>query len=137
MRMSPRAGVVPRLPAHLERAQVRLTSLIAGQRWPEGLHRAMDEAIRALDRMRAEARGARGESRVRILSELRSLDAHLMGRAWGEQPEPDLVALREEAARDLAPFRERMPADAWQSAVDAAAKRFLRERLGLPSLALE
>jgi hypothetical protein len=46
-------------------------------------------------------------------------------------------ALVAEAEHDLKPFRDRLPAHGWQSAVDATVSRLLRDRFGLPTLGLE
>jgi hypothetical protein len=40
--------------------------------------------------------------------------------------------VREDAERELAPYRGRLPATAWSQAVATTADRLLRERLGLP-----
>jgi hypothetical protein len=125
------------LPAHLRRAQVRLTSLRAGQRWPEALAQAIDALIGRLDGMQQAAGAARGPARQALVAELGQADAMLIDVAWDAQDDRARSALRDEAADDLAAFRGRLPAAAWAAHVDAAARGLLRERLGLPSLVLE
>jgi hypothetical protein len=44
--------------------------------------------------------------------------------------------LRAEAAADLAPFRARLAADAWDRSMNVTIDRLLRDRFGLPTLQL-
>ena len=46
-------------------------------------------------------------------------------------------AMRAEATEQLLPFRERMPADTYQRAIDSAVDRLLREREQLPTVSFE
>ena len=46
-----------------------------------------------------------------------------------------LQAMRAEASTQLLPFRDRMPADTYQRAIEAAVDRLLREREHLPVVA--
>jgi hypothetical protein len=124
------------LPAHLQRVQVKLTSLLAGGRWPPSLAAVMDAVVRRLDDLRAGARHVRGEDRARLLSELSALDGVLIEAAWATQEAPAQAELRRQGAADLTHFRDRMTGDAWHESVEAAARRVLRERLGLPTLTL-
>ena len=45
--------------------------------------------------------------------------------------------MRAEATEQLLPFRDRMPADTYQRAIDAAVDRLLREREQLPTVSFE
>jgi hypothetical protein len=45
-----------------------------------------------------------------------------------------MTTLEREARQDLAAFRDRLPADRWQQAIDATVDRLLRDRWGLPAL---
>jgi len=45
--------------------------------------------------------------------------------------------MRIEATDQLLPFRDRMPADAYQRAVESAVDRLLREREQLPTVSFE
>jgi len=125
------------LAAHLDRAIER----IGARREESGVSPALDEA---LDRAAREAAGfrdlaapVRGEVRARVLARLAELDGEILDAARREC-RPDLLAsLREEAAGQLDPFRERMPEDAYRRAVGAAVDRLLRERERLPALAFE
>lgn len=126
----------PSLPAHLERAQIRLTSLLASQSLPEALRQCLGETMRRVDALRGEGRTARGEARTRILGELRELDAALIADAWAAQGDDSRDAWRKEAIGELAGFRDRLSPSAWQSTVEAAARRVMREKLGLPELTM-
>jgi hypothetical protein len=46
-----------------------------------------------------------------------------------------MQTLRVEAERDLAGFRDRMPAQEYARAVEAATRKLLRDRLKLPDVA--
>lgn len=126
----------PSLPAHLERAQIRLTSLLASQSLPEALRQCLDETMRRVDALRGEGRTARGEARTRILAELRELDAALVAASWAAQNEVSRAAWVAEAANDIAGFRDRLSPAAWQATVEAAARRVMREKLGIPELTM-
>lgn len=125
------------LPAHLERAHLRLTSTLAGAHLPEALRQAGEEVAQALDRIRPAARTARREARQRLLAELRRLDAVLIDTAWTSVGPEERERRLEEARRDLAGFRDRMSEAAWTAAVEQAARQSLRQKLSLPRVALE
>jgi hypothetical protein len=127
----------PSLPAHLERAQVRLSSLLASQSLPDALRARLEQTMGRVDALRGEARTARGDARARILAELRELDTTLVADAWAAQNEGAHDAWRQEAASDLDGFRGRLAPAAWQATVDAAARRVMREKLGLPVIAFD
>lgn len=133
----PRSRAGPSLPAHLERAHLRLTSTLAGANLPETLRQAGEEVARVLDHIRGVARTARREARQRLLAELRRLDAALMDTAWASVGPDDRERLLEDARRDLAGFRGRMSEAAWTAAVEQAARQNLRQKLSLPRVALE
>lgn len=127
----------PSLPAHLERAQLRLTSVLAGSRMPPALTETIADIARRLDGWRADAAGLRGERRQQVLAQLQDCDRQLMTAAWAAQDAAAVASLRTEAAEDLLAFRGRMTPDAWEQTIDAAATRLLRERLSLPTLTVE
>ena len=85
--------------------------------------------------VQAESKGARGDKRDAYIARLRTLDADLMAAARDEAASSALGdEVRAAAAAELAPWRERMPADAWAAAMSAASDRLLRDRLDLPDL---
>jgi hypothetical protein len=133
---APAAGRGPSLPAHLERVQVRLSSLLAESRLPDGVRRVGETLLGRVDAWRDEARGARSEARAQLLTALREADAALLDAAWTAQDDGTRGALRQAAASELAAFRGRMTDADWNASVHAAAQRLLRERMGLPVVSL-
>jgi hypothetical protein len=61
----------------------------------------------------------------------------LLDAARAGLPPADSGSLKAQAEADLAPFRDRMPTEAWTRAIDAAFDRLVREHTGLPSLPVE
>jgi hypothetical protein len=123
------------LPAHLERLIARLTALRGGQ--DRSLDATLDIIVRELDGVRGKARGLRGEPREQVLARLRELDTMLLAAARERCDAATLQQLGEDADLELAPFRERMPRDAYQQSRAACVDRLLRERSRLPTLTLE
>jgi len=125
------------LPRHLERVLARLSGLRAGWPLPDELGTAVDRLIDAIDARRHELRGLRGEARAALLAWLDEQDRTLIAAARLTTEPAALDALRQEAESELKPFRTRMSPEAWTSAVDAAVDRLVRERAGLPRIALD
>jgi hypothetical protein len=136
------------LPAHLDRAIARLTTMRAtfarASAFAEAsadrsaaFDRQLDEAVRELDRARAAAKQARGEARASLLDRLAALDRELLDAARGEIDEARRAALAAEAQTEIAPFAARMTAEARDKAVAAAFDRLLRDAVGLPILSHE
>jgi hypothetical protein len=123
------------LPAHIERVIARLTSLRAGE--DRSLDPVLDAIVRELDGARASAKGLRGAARESFLERLRALDASLLDAARDRCDASTLQQLAAEADSELAPFRDRMPADAYQRSRAACVDRSLRERLRLPVIAFD
>ena len=125
------------LPAHLDRVIARLTQLLAGSQPPPELAAVLDRLARELDQARESARGARGEARAELIARLASLDRELIDAARRTSP-PGLVALLgDEAEAEMAPFRSRMPGDAYLRGLGASFDHLLRVRLCLPVVAYE
>jgi hypothetical protein len=123
------------LPAHLERLVARLTALRSSAQ--PGLGERVDAIVREIDVSRASAKGLRGDARARFLQRLRELDVALLSAAREHVQFAVLQSLDVEAEAELAPFRERMPREAYERSRAAAAERLLRERLKLPVIALD
>jgi hypothetical protein len=123
------------LPAHLERVIARLTTLRAGESRP--FDPVLDHLIRELDAVRATAKGLRGEARHALVERLRILDGELIAAARSACDAQTIGELLAEADRELAPFRARMPADAYQQSRDACVNRLVRDRLRLPIVSFE
>ena len=67
---------------------------------------------------------------------LRTAQADLTARAAKAQDKAvaGVETLRAEAEQDLAPYRDRLPGDAWQRSIDVTITRLLRDRYGLPTI---
>jgi hypothetical protein len=131
------AGASPRtsLPAHLERAVARLTA------WRStgdpGLAALVDDMRRELDTLRAAAKQARGTARQAMVDRLRALDADLARAAQAHADPAALEEMSEQADAELAPFRTRMPSEAFERARAACLARIVRDRAGLPVLSFD
>jgi hypothetical protein len=131
-------GAVTRdsLPAHVDRAIARLTSLGASGR-SERFDQRLDEAVRELERARVTAKQARGAARAALIERLRAMDQELLDAARGEIDQPRRAALVAEAETEIAPFAARMAPEARARATEAAFDRLLRDAVGLPILSHE
>ena len=123
------------LSAHLERVIARLTALRAGQ--DRTLDAALDQTVSELDQMRGAAKTARGDAREALVERLRALQARLVDAARAASDPAVLAQIDAEAATELAPFRGRMPLDAYAQATRACVDRILRERARLPVIVFE
>jgi len=126
----------PSLPEHLERVLIRLSSLRATGALGESADPLVDRVSAELDAARARPAGVRGDERRATLDRLAALDAELMTLASRTAPEALVRGVRAEALDELASFRATMASDAFAQAVSRAATRVLRDRLGLPQIAL-
>jgi hypothetical protein len=133
---TPSPGRGPSLPAHLERVLLRLTAARVCGTLGEEADPLLDRLSSELDVARTSARGLRGEARRALLQRLVSIDAELMATARQSLPTTELQAIERTAAEELAPFKPQMAPDAYARAHAAAADRLIRERAGLPVVAL-
>jgi hypothetical protein len=123
------------LPSHLERVIARLTTLRATADGAfDGL---IDAIVRELDAARGTAKTLRGGARTTFLARLAELDTDLITAARQRLSTNQRAALEREAEAELAPFRARMPAPAYDQSVAACMDRLLREHARLPVLTLE
>jgi hypothetical protein len=120
------------LQAHVDRLIARLTALRGG-----GLAEALDSAVARLDALRADARATRGERREVVLATLEALDRELAAAARSALTPGRISDIEREADEELRPFRDRMAADDFARARDAAIEKLIRERTGLPLLRFE
>ena len=93
--------------------------------------------MRELDAARGRAKGLRGEARTALLERLRALDTRLLLAGREVCDVPTLQRLDADADRELAPFRQRMPADAYAQSKQLCVDRLIREHLRLPIIAFE
>jgi hypothetical protein len=118
------------LPAHLDRAIARLTALRGGEE--RSLDPVLDAIVRELDAAQMSAKSLRGEARAAFVERLRSLDGMLLAAARDQCDAAALQQLASEADAELAPFRDRMPRDAFEQSRRACIDRLIRERARLP-----
>jgi hypothetical protein len=130
----PRRGLS--LPEHLERVLTRLSSLRAAGVLSDGADPLIDAVSAELDGARGKSGGVRGDARRAALDRLNALDEQLVALAVRVSPSSLLDIARREAIDELARYRAAMSEEAFTSAVDRAVAHGLRERLGLPTIAL-
>ena len=124
------------LSTHLDRVIVHLTAVRSGDA-PAPWDAAIDGLVRQLDAMHPSANRARGDARDRILAELAVLDARLLDAVRACAPPDLLLEATREADAELEPFAARLSPESYASAHRRCTDRVLRERLRLPSLAVE
>lgn len=124
----------PSLSRHLDRAMDRLSRAASRVDMPEGLRLECGRLLDALAALREASAGKRGSDREAAAGELSVLDRDLAAAARQFTDESALRSMRAEAEADLAPFRGRLPADAWSRSIDVTVDRLIRDRFGLPVL---
>jgi hypothetical protein len=124
----------PSLTQHLERAALRLSSVLAGTRLPEPLASRAAAAAHEVDELRSRARGARGDARRAIVARLEALDAALSEAGIQSLAAPERAAIDADAASRLSAHRSRMPEEEYLRAVLELTARLARERFALPVL---
>jgi hypothetical protein len=117
---------------HLERTLGRLR----GAQVEGALETVVADTIRLIDGLVA-APPSRGEARRRIIEDLRACDMQLIAAANAQCDESAREGLVAEADEELAPFRARMSAEAYEQSRQACVTRLLRERHRLPVLTYE
>jgi len=125
------------LATHVERVVARLIALrnVDGAAvLPAAL---VDDAVATLDRIGASAATARGEAREALIEELSTLDRTLLTAASASLDGDRQSSLKEEAASDLAPFGQRMTAEARAAALESVYLRLVRDALRLPRVAFD
>lgn len=123
------------LAAHLERA---IAALEAAQTSADSALRSyLAGAARDLHEIRPGPSGLRGAARQTALARLRQVDTELMSAIRTHTSSEHLAEIAVVADGQLAPFKTRMPGEAYRQAKEACEARLLRERAGLPSVAFE
>jgi hypothetical protein len=123
------------LPAHLDRIVARLTSLGGGG--DRSLDGIVDDIVRELGAARASAKSLRGAARSEFLARLALLDERLVDAARARLDEAARDEVRAEAEAELAPFRARMPREAYAQSLEACTNRLIRDRARLPVLTFD
>ena len=122
------------LSKRLGRAVERLGRAAGRLELPEPLRDGIAQWLGELTSMREVAKRARGEARDAIVARLAPIARAMAATARAATPPDALAALERDAARDLAPFRDRLTGTGWQQAVDVTVDRLLRDRYDLPEL---
>lgn len=126
----------PSLPKHLERVLDRLGRIAGRLDLPDELRDGLESIRHEVQAIAASADGTRGAARDGAVQHLERLDRELIAMARRLAPSELRQAVEREAEADLAPYRERLAGPAWRESVELTAARLLRDRLGLPTLAL-
>jgi len=120
------------LPAHLDRLIARLTVLRGSDRLGPALDEDVRTAITQLDRLRVGADHLRGEARHEAVAAADAVGHRLFERCAETLSEDVRAALRQDAARSLAPYASRLSAGDYAAALEASYRQLLRDSLGLP-----
>ncbi len=131
-----RPGAGTSVPAHLERALLRLTNARASGALGDELDGVLDRLAAEVETARAAKGGVRGAARRALAERLAALDAELVTMAWQALRPDEQRRLEEEAAAEIAPFRSAMPQERYTHVLEIATKRRVRDRAGLPTLEL-
>jgi hypothetical protein len=124
------------VPKVIGRAIERLGRLAGRLELPEGFRDAMSRTIEELSALQAELAGTRGDARQRLLERLAPLESAIIEEARQIVPADVMQAITARAEEELAPYRDRLSADAWDRAIAVTVDRGVREHLDLPSLDL-
>jgi hypothetical protein len=127
----------PSLASHIERVVARLIALRGIEGAAPVPESAIEEAVRALDRISGTAQKARGDQRQTLVAELATIDQNLVQLVAGLLDDETSQRLRREAEEELAAFGTRMPPDAKAAAVEMAYLRLVREAARLPRVAFD
>jgi hypothetical protein len=126
------------LPEHLDRLCEQATNRRAGMTPPPPEFDAVLETITVEAAAFRDMPGPiRGETRERVTARLAELDRMMLDAARVLVDAAAVDGMRSEAAEQLRPFRDRMPAEAYQRAVASAVDRLLRNREQLPTVTFE
>lgn len=124
------------LPAHLERAALRLSTARATSAIGADADAVIDRLAQELDAARA-ANGLRGEARRAAIARLAALDEELMQLARASIDAAARAVVERDADQELAAFRGNMADAAYHRAHTAAVDRLIRQKLQLPVLIYE
>ncbi len=126
------------LPEHLDRVCERVTARRAGMTPPApDFDAALETVTKEAAAFRDMAGPIRGETRERVAARLVELDRMMLDAARAQMDRAAIQSMREEAAEELSPFRDRMPEETYQRAIESAVDRLVRTREQLPTVAFE
>jgi hypothetical protein len=121
------------LGSQIEGALARLTVMRGSDKAGRRMDAALDHAVRALDGLRPDAARARGDDRDALMRRLAEIESELADAALASLEESERVAIEKEAEAELAPFKTRMPDEAYRQSRRQALQRLVRQHFGLPS----
>ncbi|HUU34374.1 MAG TPA: hypothetical protein VMW48_09940 [Vicinamibacterales bacterium] len=125
------------LASHVDRVVAQLSALLGSDRAPEVLQLAIRDIVAAVDNLRADSVTARGAARDAVIAALAALDLRLLHAADAVLSDQRRTAITRDADAELAPFRGRLDAAQWATALAAARARLVRIALGLPTVAFD
>jgi len=126
------------LPEHLKRVLESLSArLAASTAMSATLRHTLESIADDVSALSDLPSPIRGEARSRVAERLAELDRRMIDAVRDGSDAELVLALRNDAAGQLAPFRERMSSDAYTEAIEAALRGLLRERERLPTLTFE
>jgi hypothetical protein len=121
------------LPEHLDRVCEKITNRRAGvDPLPADYDRLLEDVTNEVSIFKDLASPIRGEVRERVTTRLAELDRMMLEAARAHADATVLQQMQREAAEQLRPFRDRMPAESYDRAISAAVDSLLREREKLP-----
>jgi len=133
---SARESKRPSLTRHLDRAIDKLGRVGGRLDLSSELRDVCDRVLQSLVELRGRAAKVRGDARLALVAELPPLDTMLADAVRQFAPASLVAPVRAEAAADLAPYRHRLAADAFERSLAITIDRMMRDRLGLPLLDL-
>jgi hypothetical protein len=126
------------LPEHLDRVCERITLRRARLTPPPpALDAVLEQVVNEVAVLREQPGPLRGDARSRVTARLAELDRQMLTAARDSAEPASIQAVREEALEQLQPFRDRMPMETFEQAVQSAVDRLLRDREGLPTVGFE
>jgi len=121
------------LPEHLDRVCEKITNRRAGiNPLPAEYDRVLEDVTNEVAIFKDLPSPIRGEVRERVATRLAELDQLMLDAARAHADATALQQMQREAAEQLRPFRDRMPAESYDRALNAAVDSLLREQEKLP-----
>lgn len=121
------------LGSQIESAMARLTVMRGSDKAGPRISAALEKAVRGLDALRPDAARARGDSREDLLRRLSGIESELAEAIVASLDDAERTAFEKEADSELAPFRGRMPDQAYRQSRQQAVHRLVRQQFGIPS----
>ena len=126
----------PALGRHLDRIIDKLARASGRDDLPAGLRDEADRILQAAAALRESSARLRGDARAEAIDRLAGLEEAQRVSVRAHAPAEWISSLRQDAELDLAPFKSRLEAGAWNRSIDITVDRLLRDRFALPHLTL-